>query len=160
MAIDTTPTLPVIQHALQYLKKEGMEYDAVCLLQATSPYRPDGFIDSAIERFIEKDADSLISVLPVPHEYNPHWVFEESAEGYLKIATGETEIIKRRQELPTGYFRDGSIYITKTEVIMEQNSLYGHKIAHIVSDAKYKVNIDTMDDWYTAEKKYQELYIQ
>ncbi len=160
LAIDTAPTLPVIQHALQYLEKGGMVFDAVCLLQATSPFRPDGFIDAAIERFIEKDADSLISVLPVPHEYNPHWVFEEDTDGYLRIATGEKEIIKRRQELPNGYYRDGSIYITKTKVIMGQGSLYGQNIAHIVSDLRYKVNIDTMDDWYTAENKYKELYNQ
>src|SRR6185437_13209048 len=37
LAGDTTPTLPVVQHALNFLKTSGEEYDAVCLLQATNP---------------------------------------------------------------------------------------------------------------------------
>ena len=45
------------------------------------------------------------------------WVFESNNEGFLHLATGDTEIIKRRQDLPPAYFRDGSIYITKTTVI-------------------------------------------
>ena len=94
--------------------------------------------------------DSLISVLKVPHEFNPHWVFEENESENLKISTGELEIIPRRQELPTAYYRDGSIYITKTEVLMNQKSLYGKSIAYIEADVKRHINIDTMEDWERA----------
>ena len=157
LATDTAPTLPVVVHVLERLLEEGEKFDAVCILQATSPFRPNGFIDMAIKKFIHSDADSLISVLPVPHEYNPHWIFEPSSNGYLKIATGEKKIIARRQELPAGYYRDGSIYLTKTEVLLKTNSVYGEKIDYIVSDKKYYVNIDTMEDWNNAERKYADL---
>ena len=153
LAADTTPTLPVIQHVISSLQSIGEHYDAVCLLQVTSPFRPNGFIDQAIEKFTTSGADSLISVLPVPHEFNPHWVFEPKADGLLHIATGEQEIIKRRQDLPKSYFRDGSVYITKTNVIMEQNSIYGQKIAYIESNPEYYCNIDNMKDWEIAEQK-------
>ena len=152
LAADTTPTLPVIQHVISSLQNLGEYYDAVCLLQVTSPFRPDRFIDEAIEKFTMSGADSLISVLQVPHEFNPHWVFESKADGLLRIATGEQEIIKRRQDLPKSYYRDGSIYITKTEVIMEQNSLYGQRIAYIESNPEYYCNIDTLKDWEIAEQ--------
>ena len=78
-------------------------------------------------------------------------------EGNLKIATGETEIISRRQELPTAYFRDGSIYITKTDVILNQNSLYGNNISYIESDPELYVNIDTSEDWEKAEMMAKKL---
>src|SRR5690606_2699469 len=102
----------------------------VCLLQPTTPFRTGGLIDKAIEKFRSGNYDSLISVREVPAEFNPHWTFEEK-DGKLKIATGEEEIISRRQDLPKAYHRDGAIYITKTSVLLKQNSLYGDKIGFV-----------------------------
>jgi GTP:adenosylcobinamide-phosphate guanylyltransferase len=33
---------------------------------------------------------------------------------------------------------------------MEENSLYGNSLAYIVSDEKFYVNIDTLEDWEKA----------
>lgn len=155
LAEDHTPTLDVIIHALQWFEKQTIFFDAVCLLQVTSPFRTVDFLDKAIVKFIESGCDSLVSVQKVPHEYNPHWTFEVNAEGNLKIATGETEIISRRQELPPAYHRDGSIYITKTEVLLNGHSLYGKSTAFIESEPDFYVNIDTMKDWEKAEEMIQ-----
>ena len=152
LATDESPTILTVLHALEYFSAKGIAFDAVCLLQVTNPFRTSEFIDQAIEKFKNLKADSLISVLKVPHEFNPHWVFEENAAGNLKISTGVSEIISRRQELPTAYYRDGSIYITKTEVLLNQQSLYGKSIAYIEADGTRHVNIDTMEDWAKAEK--------
>ncbi len=149
LARDATSSLEVIQHALDYLNGQGEEYDAVCLLQPTTPFRSHGLIDEAIEKFLDGNYDSVISVREVPVEFNPHWIFEEK-EGSLKIATGEKEIIKRRQELPKAYHRDGAIYITKSSVLLEQNSLYGEKIGFINTSGSVYVNVDTEEDWGNA----------
>lgn len=153
LAQDETPTFPVIQHALNFYTERGIKFDAVCLLQPTSPFRPEGFIDQAIIHFIATDSDSLISVIQVPHQYNPHWVFEPNEEGLLEIATGENTIIPRRQELPPAFIRDGAIYLTKTKVLLEDNSLYGQKISFIESNPDNHVNIDSQEDWALAEEK-------
>jgi CMP-N,N'-diacetyllegionaminic acid synthase len=155
LAQDNTPTIDVIIHALEWYKKQGVLFDAVCLLQATSPFRTVAFLDKAIMTFIEKGCDSLVSVQKVPHEYNPHWTFEVNTDGNLKIATGENQIISRRQELPIAYHRDGSIYITKTEVLLAAHSLYGQSISFIESDPDFYVNIDTLQDWEKAEEIIQ-----
>lgn len=158
LAEDTSGSLGVVQHALRYMQAQGNHYDAVCLLQVTNPFRNAQLIDDAITAFAKADTDSLVSVLKVPHEYNPHWVFEASEDGKLNIATGEKEIIKRRQDLPDAFIRDGAIYITKSEVLLEQHSLYGSSISYIESNPQWHVNIDTMEDWEKAEalvKKFQ-----
>lgn len=155
LAQDNTPTIDVIIHALQWYENQNIFFDAVCLLQVTSPFRTVEFLDKAIEKFIEKKSDSLVSVQKVPYEYNPHWIFEVNEEGNLKIATGETEIISRRQGLPTVYHRDGSIYITKTEVLLKDHSLYGKSTAFIESEPEFYVNIDTLQDWNKAEAMIQ-----
>jgi len=145
---DTSGSLEVVQHALNSL---AQEYDAVCLLQVTTPFRAKGLVDAAIKKFKTSGCDSLITVQKVPHHYNPHWVFE-AVDGTLKIATGDATIIKRRQELPNTYIRDGAIYITKTKVLLKQNSFFGETISYLESDASSHINIDTMEDWERAEE--------
>ena len=159
LAQDTTSSIDVVAHALQFFESKGVFFDAVCLLQPTSPFRKEGFIDAAIEKFTKQNTDCLLSVLQVPHEYNPYWTFVENANGTLNIATGEKEIIKRRQDLPPAFFRDGSIYITKTQVIKEKHSFYGESISYIESDPAFFCNIDTLKDWELAEEKVIQLSI-
>lgn len=151
LAQDDTPTIDVIIHALEWYENQNIFFDAVCLLQVTSPFRTVAFVDKAIEKFIASGCDSLVSVQKVPHEYNPHWTFEVNSEGNLRIATGESQIISRRQELPITYHRDGGIYLTKTEVILER-SLYGKSTTFIESPSESYVNIDTVKDWERAEE--------
>ena len=152
LATDESPTILTVVHALNFFKEKGILFDAVCLLQVTNPFRTSEFIDKAIVKFQESNTDSLVSVLKVPNEFNPHWLFEKDSADHLKISTGEKEIITRRQELPETYYRDGSIYMTKTDVILNQQSLYGTSIAYIESDIENHVNIDTLEDWEKAIK--------
>ncbi len=151
LSSDTAKSIDVVIHAIEFLKNKGKVFDAVMLLQPTNPFRTKEFIEEAIHKFNEEQLDSLISVLPVPLEYNPHWIFEENEKGYLSIATGETEIIPRRQDLPKAYFRDGSIYLTSTQVLMEYKTFYGKKLGFIVASENRHINIDTMEDWRKAE---------
>jgi len=152
LATDAASSISVVQHAVEFFEFKNEFFDAICLLQATSPFREKGFINKAVEKFSSTDLDALVSVLPVPHELNPHWVFEPNAEGILKVATGENEIIKRRQELPKAFFRDGAIYLTKMEFI-QQGTFYGEHLGYIESNPDLYVNIDTLEDWILAEQK-------
>jgi len=149
---DKSQTLHVIKHALKYYEKMGVFYDAVCILQVTSPFRSVDLLEKAISKFIKNNTDSLISVLKVPHEYNPHWTFKKNKKNELEISTKDDILISRRQDLPEAFYRDGSIYITKTNVIQKENSLYGDSISYIESDINFYVNIDTQKDWKKAEE--------
>lgn len=151
LAADTTPSIDVVRHSLLTLEEAGKEYDAVCLLQPTSPFKPRGFISNCIKKFMLSKADSLISVLEIPHEYNPHWTFEMSSDGSLSISTGEEEIVPRRQDLPKAYHRDGSVYISSKRLILEESKLIGGKILGVASDPRYYANLDTPNDWINAE---------
>ena len=150
LARDSTPSIDVIIHALQYFDGQGLEYDAVCLLQPTSPFKPEGFIDKCIEAYIRSEADCLVSVLEVPHQFNPHWTFQPKEQGLLRIATGEDELIPRRQELPKAYYRDGSVYLIGRKNIMDHHKIVHGNIAYEVSDPEFYCNLDTLKDWNEA----------
>jgi len=157
LANDTAGSLSVVQHALDFVESQGEKYDAVCLLQVTSPYRPDGCIDEAITLFEKTRPDSLVSVRKVPDEFNPHWTFEIGNDNRLNIATGEDKIIPRRQELPSAYHRDGAIYITSVDSIRNKGSLLGDDIVAFPIDSPQLINIDTMVDWNEAEAFYSKI---
>lgn len=156
LAQDQSTSIEVVLHALAYYENQKIYFDAVCLLQPTSPFREASFIDKAIAKFITSQSDSLISVLPIPHQYNPHWAFEEDDQGFLHIATGEENIITRRQDLPKAFYRDGSVYLTKTEVL-KTGTFFGKKTAYITSNPELHVNIDTQEDWDYAEQLLQKM---
>ena len=153
LVADLTPTLPVVMHALNSLEESGASFDAVCLLQPTNPLRRARDIDDCIDLFERSTADSVVSVRPVPAEYNPKWVYWQDTEGKLSISTGDDEPIRRRQDLPDAYHRDGSVYITRTHIITDRGSLYGDRILGYEMPAEFSVNIDSEDDWANAERR-------
>jgi len=152
LANDTASSIAVVQHAVDFFESKNEFFDSICLLQPTSPFRERGFINKAVAKFTSTNLDALVSVLSVPHEFNPHWIFEPDEKGVLKIATGENEIIKRRQELPKAFFRDGAIYVTKMEFI-KKGTFYGKQLGYVESNPDLYVNIDTIEDWIVAEQK-------
>ena len=151
LAEDDTPTLPVVQHALRWLARHGETYDAVCLLQPTSPFRRAETIDACVALLERSGADAVVTVVPVPSEHNPHWVYFRSPEGWLELATGEASPIPRRQALPPAWRRDGSIYVARADVVLERGSLYGDRVAGFVTEEEDPVNLDDMEDWRRAE---------
>jgi CMP-N-acetylneuraminic acid synthetase len=152
LARDDTPTLPVLQHAVRWLEEhENDTYDAICLLQPTNPLRTAMLIDACIDAMSAAQSDSLVTMLEVPPELNPHWVYFQQTDGFFRLSTGESEPIPRRQELPPAFHREGSVYLTRRDVLMMKNSLYGHKLAGYVVPADVCVNIDQESDWERAE---------
>jgi len=152
LAEDDTPTLPVVQHAVRWLEQRGDSFDTICLLQPTNPLRRAEHIDACIELLGASGADAVVTVLPVPAEHNPHWVYFRNPEGILRLSTGEAIPIARRQDLPPAFHREGSVYVTRRQVLIEQNSLYGSRLVGYPVDPAESVNIDSIEDWQRAER--------
>jgi CMP-N,N'-diacetyllegionaminic acid synthase len=153
LATDSATSIDVVNHCLDEMKLLGKEYDAVMLLQPTSPFREKGLLENSIDVLIKNKADSLVSVRKVPHQFNPHWLFEEVEEGLLKISTGDEKLIPRRQELPNAYYRDGQIYLTKTNVLQNKKSFIGDSLTFIENvNMGSLINIDNLSDWDLAER--------
>lgn len=144
LAEDKTPTLPVLQDVLAKLDEK---FDAVMTLQPTSPLRIIEDINKSIEIFSsDKEADSLVSVVEVPHNYMPEKLM--SFDG--KYLSGNSES-KRRQEVSKMYARNGAaIYITKSEKISEY--IFGGRILPYFMSKLNSFDIDDIEDWGIVEK--------
>jgi CMP-N-acetylneuraminic acid synthetase len=152
LAGDATPTLPVVQHAVRWLEAAGDRFDAVCILQPTSPLRSPEVIDGCIELLERHQVDTVMTVLPVPPEHNPHWVFFQNADGLLHLSTGERAPIPRRQDLPSAFHREGSVYVTRRDVVIVDDAILGERVAGYPLDPERSVNLDERKDWDRAER--------
>jgi len=156
-ALDATPTITVIRHALLWLReKENYEPDVVMLLEPTTPAVQPFHIKEALGIFLKTDADSVVSIVDVPTAYNPYWQFIMSDDGRLSLFTGSPigQIIGRRQDLPKTYHRNSALYVFKPQLALGPDpSLYGDNIYAYKMDLKYSSDIDTLEDWIEAENK-------
>lgn len=153
LAQDSTSSISVVIYTLLALRELNEKFDAVCLLQPTNPLRRAVDIDACVHLLANSNADAVVSVLPVPHEFNPKWVYWLNSENQIRLTSGDLEPISRRQDLPPAFHRDGSIYLTRTDTIFRRSSLYGKKTLGYKIDPVYSANIDTEDDWKRTEKR-------
>lgn len=163
LAEDKTPTLPVLQHAVSWLKEnENYVPDAVILLQPTAPLRQAAHISGAVELFVKSGADSVVSVVEIPGHFSPYWAVVENEDGRAELFIGEPvhKRIPRRQDFPKKtYANNGAIYLFKTHLLFDpkEPSLYGDHVRLYPMEEKYSVNIDSPEDWELAEAAIKKL---
>lgn len=152
LATDFTKSIDVLIHAINYLKnQENYVPNYIITLQPTSPLRTGKDIDNAIE-LIKKneDADSLVSVTEVPHNYNPYSIMlykGKFLERYIK-----TKSIMRRQEKPIFFARNGAaIYITSYNLLINEKKIIGEKCLPYFMPKERSIDIDDFFDWEIAE---------
>jgi len=152
LALDDTPTIPVIQYTVRELEARSEYYDAVMVLQPTNPLRRPEDIDGAIELLQQTAADSVISFVDV----------REKHPARMKVVTADGRVIdppfaeafegQPRQSLPKLYLREGSIYLTRRSVLMEQRSLKGQDCRAWIIPEERACNIDGPFDLFLAEQ--------
>ena len=151
LADDAAKSIDVIIHCLDYLKSINKQYDLVCLLQPTYPFRNKNLIDDSIKKYISSNADSLVSVVRVPDHYNSNWQFKKKGKDLI-INCENSNIKSRRQDLDERFIRDGAIYLSSTNLITDKKTLFGEHLSYYINSELTYINIDTPADWIKAEK--------
>jgi len=148
LATDTAGTYEVLLHALDFYEKQGRHYDAIILLQNTSPFRTAKHVREALKLY-NKGIDMVVSVKECAS--NPYYnVFEEDIDGYLHISKGDGGIF-RRQDAPKVYEYNGAIYIINTSSLKTTHIHRMKKRLKYVMDEKTSFDLDTPWDWKIAE---------
>jgi len=152
LAQDDTPALPVIKHAVQWLEEnDNYRADYIILLQPTSPLRTEKHIDEALAKLLNSDADSLVSVVEVPHNCTPNSIMKLEGE-YLTPYLPLDESIHLRQLKPVYYARNGAaIYAFTYNCLMEKHSLFGEKILPYLMEKDCSIDVDDLFDLKLCE---------
>lgn len=156
---DSSSAVEVIKHAIDYFKTTGHSFDYIVYLQPTSPLRTKNDIDSSIDIMLRSDADSLVSVVDVPHQFGIESLMTEKAtpQGQrLSPAIESKQPLSQqkpgkqtlnRQEKSQYVARNGpAILVTRPETITQFNNLYGNKIASYKMPTNRSADIDSAED--------------
>ena len=153
LAADDTPMLPVLQHAIEAMRASGFNTDIVVLLQPTSPLRRAEHIDAAVVWLQRTRGDSIVSVVEVPHQFNPASVMRVD-DGWLKpFLDGPTAT--RRQDKPRVYARNGPAVLAVHARVIEGGSLYGNETWPLVMTPEESLDVDTAWDLKLIEHSLQ-----
>lgn len=150
LASDDTPGIIPVLHAVQWLLNiEKYQFDAVLLLQPTSPLRENQDIETAIDLMAKKDANSIVSVTESPS--HPYWTKKIDENGLLLNFLDLDTIPTRRQDLPSAYSLNGAIYLIKVDALCSSRSFYPEKTYGYIMPQERSLDIDTPWDMHLAD---------
>jgi CMP-N-acetylneuraminic acid synthetase len=155
LARDDTPTIPVVRDVVSRLEAIGERYDAVLILQPTSPLRRAEDIDGAILLLERTGADSVISFTDAGryHLARMKLIDHDGKVSDLPFADQVEQFEgQRRQDRLILFRREGSIYLTRTNVLMEQNTVKGDDCRAWIIPEDRACDIDTDFDLFVAEQ--------
>lgn len=148
---DRIGDLEVLVHALESSEKHyGTKFDAVVMLQPTSPLRLARDVTATIDKLFAEELDSVWTVSPVDLKYHPLKILGLE-EGKLDFFDERGRGIIARQQLRPVYYRNGASYAITRECLLEQRSIMGRNSGAVVIE-DYMVSIDTLEDFARVEE--------
>ena len=153
LAQDDTPLWPVLRHALQTAERhDGKEYGMLLLLDPTSPARLPEDIAEALRLLGGKpSADGVIAVSR-PF-FNPIWHCVVERDGWMADLIEGGDRFNRRQDVPTVYRINGSLYVWRTGFIRRERRgwrAFGKHLLYEIPEIR-AMSIDALDEFEQAE---------
>lgn len=158
-----------LKHAVTAIEKIGVQTKIIVWLQANVPIREKGIIDAVVEKLINSDADSVMTVSEVG------WPLEKASKivgGYIENYWGVSPKGPRRQDYQNAYISNGAVYAMHRDVLMRDQGpdepydyFLGKKILpYILSQFEQGIEIDYPDEFLLCEmflqRKAQERIVE
>ena len=151
-ATDTALDIDVFEHALRYLEEnEGYMPELVVQLRPTYPVRRISDIENMVKYMRDNpDIDSIRCIAPAKEIAYKMW-FKDENNMLSPVITDIPECYNMpRQQLPKIYYQNACIDVVRTEVVLNQHSMSGRKIAGYEMDENF--DIDTEEEFLAAER--------
>lgn len=147
LAEDNSKAIDTYTFTIELLmKRYNRNIDSICVLQPTSPLRTVSDIDSAIELFMHKNADSVVSYTEEHHPIAWHKYLNED----LSFSNIFPESIDNRQMHRVSVYPNGAVYVFKTELLFSGLYVSEKTFCYLMPRSR-SVDIDTIDDFNYAE---------
>ncbi len=149
LATDTASSNDVVLHAMDWIEAhEGRRYDAIMLLEPSSPFaRPEHF-DEAIELFTSRQASLVVGMRET--EVSSIFVGELGSDG--SIGGIVDQMLKktglRRQDLPMEVTMNGALYLIGWDAMRRNGKIYSDPATSfgILMDRLHSIEIETAAD--------------
>ncbi|MBX7167449.1 MAG: acylneuraminate cytidylyltransferase family protein [Pirellulales bacterium] len=147
---DTSMAIEFVHHALGALEGAGEpRFDAVAIVQPSSPLTRPSDIDATIELLETSGAESCVTVAKIEQSIHPYKL--KTLRGDQLVPYFEDERGRMAQhQLPPLYARNGSVYATRRDVI-NRGKVLGDDCRAVVMPREYSVDINDEIDLQFAE---------
>lgn len=156
LAGDKSSSWDALRFVVTEYEKLGKSFDTVTLLQPTSPLRDAKDIQNAFDIYESKNATAVVSVCEVDHSPLVCNTLPEDGSLYGFIDLNK---VGRRQDMKPYYRINGAIYIQKTNLLMDNTSIYSEGSYAYVMDKRHSVDIDDEVDFTVAQAIIEKGYL-
>ena len=146
LSTDKSKVINSILHALKWFQKRKIFFDAVIMLQPTTPIRNLTEIGKMIKIFKRKNLKSIISATRMKE--HPYECIKTKENKWNFIVKKDKKKSKRRQDYPKNFFFiDGSVYLAKVSFLKKYRTFINNKYTKIFKSSQYPgVDIDEKID--------------
>lgn len=143
---DTTPTIPVICHALQELQQQGLDPLAACCIYATAPFLRSADLKAGLS-LLSSEIDYVVSVASFP--YPVQRALRIGSTGTLDMADPDMRVV-RSQDLEERFHDAGQFYWGWTNAWLEQRQIFAGAAKPLLLPRVRVQDIDTPEDLEAA----------
>jgi pseudaminic acid cytidylyltransferase len=154
LADDYTPTVPVLLHALDMLKEQGIEPEYICCIYATAPFCSPEYITKGFDLISQKKVSSVFTVTSFPYPIFRSLKINET--GNLEMFWPEHELT-RSNDLPEAYHDAGQFYWLDSDTFIKRKTDFSNDSLPVILPRYLVQDIDTQEDWETAEHMFKAL---
>jgi len=148
---DFATTKDVINHFLNYLKENDLDYDYLCTIYATAPLLQEKYIIEGYDKLKSSNVVNVFSCTTMPFPIQR--TFKINDDGKCEMFWPE-KFNARSQDLEEAYQDAGQFYWRNLRVKSNKN-MFDSDSAGIVIPRHFVQDIDTLEDWERAEYMYQ-----
>ena len=151
LADDYTGTVDVLIHALNWLNVHDKFYNYFCCIYATAPFLNKVFINKAFDILRENKAVSAFSVTSYP--YPIFRALKIDTNNRVKMFWPE-HLHSRSNDLSEAYHDAGQFYWCDTKKFLKEEIVFSSDSVPVILPRYLVQDIDTPEDWETAEKLF------
>ncbi|MBM9546274.1 acylneuraminate cytidylyltransferase family protein [Leptospira sp. 201903074] len=157
LSTDTSSSVDMAIHALDWYQTEHGKVDGLLLLQPTSPFRSLAMMGQGIKLF-ETKRNPVVAVSKTHN--HPNWTFRIENQNLIPFLD-VNGLNQRSQDLESAFVVNGSFYLTSPADLISNQSFFGSVTTPLIIDNELEcVDIDTLIDFQFAEFLISKHYIK
>jgi len=154
---DTAGTIPVIQHAIDWLRVASLDPQFVCCIYATAPFLLANDLKQGLSQLESGHFDFSFSAAAFAAPVQRG--FKLTSDGGVTMTQPEC-FNMRSQDLEPIYHDAGQFYWGRTEAWITVDNRFNSRSAAIVLPKHRVQDIDDLEDWQRAELLFEALRLR
>ena len=145
---DHTGTVPVIQHAIEWVNAQGQSVEQACCLYATAPFVSAEDINRGLDILNATQSDYAFSV--TSYAFPIQRAIRLNGEGRVQMFNPE-HFNTRSQDLEEAFHDAGQFYWGTADAWLQGRMIFGTGSVPVPLPRHRVQDIDTPEDWVRAE---------